>query len=317
MAATDYATLFLDAGLRIKRFSDRVTELFSVTPADEGRPITDLAHQLDYQELVKDARTVLSDLVPIRREIRTRDDRWYDVRFRPYRTVDNHIDGVVITFVDVTERRQVEQALRESERRLKQQESRQGVLLDELSHQVKNTLSVVQTIVHQTARNASSEDFVALFDAHLAAMATAHNLLMQSNWEGADFAALAHHQLEPFRGDGKARMTMEGASVLLPPDLATPIALVLHELATNAAKHGALSDRDGVVDLKWQARSLNGRRMLTMTWEEKHGPEVHVPTTAGRGDALIEHAIPGATVKREFNSGGLRCTVEVPLRDAP
>jgi len=121
MAATDIGTLFLDSSLRIKRFTDRITELFSVTPTDEGRSITDFAHQLEYSELVRDARAVLADLSPVRREVRSRNGRCYDMRLRPYRTVDDKIDGVVITFVDVTERLKVEEALRESERLLRQE----------------------------------------------------------------------------------------------------------------------------------------------------------------------------------------------------
>jgi two-component system CheB/CheR fusion protein len=120
MAATDFGTLFLDSALHIKRFTDRVTELFSITAADEGRPITDFAHQLEYADMVRDIRTVISELAPIRREIRSLSGRWYDVRLRPYRTVDDKIDGVVLTFVDITERRQVEEALRDSERQLRQ-----------------------------------------------------------------------------------------------------------------------------------------------------------------------------------------------------
>jgi two-component system CheB/CheR fusion protein len=121
MAATDIGTLFLDSSLRIKRFTERVTELFSITPMDEGRPITDFAHQLDYDGLIQDARTVLADLAPLRREVHSRTGQWFDLRIRPYRTVDNKIDGVVITFVDITDRLQVEQALRDSERNLRQQ----------------------------------------------------------------------------------------------------------------------------------------------------------------------------------------------------
>jgi two-component system CheB/CheR fusion protein len=119
MAATDFGTLFLDAALRIKRFTDRATELFSITPNDEGRPITDFANQLDYDDLIKDARAVLADLAPIRREVKSRSGKWYDIRLRPYRTVDDKIDGVVITFVDISDRRQVEETLRARERELR------------------------------------------------------------------------------------------------------------------------------------------------------------------------------------------------------
>jgi len=112
LAATDFGTLFLDSGLHIKRLTDQVRELFSITMSDEGRPITDFAHQLEYEALVKDARSVIADLVPVRREVRSRQGRWYDLRMRPYRTVEDKIDGVVITFVDVTERRSMEEKLK-------------------------------------------------------------------------------------------------------------------------------------------------------------------------------------------------------------
>lgn len=121
MAAMDFGTLFLDPGLRIKRFTPRLSDLFSITPGDVGRPITDFTHQLDYDGLVADARTVLDNLAPIEREIRSRKGGWYLVRVRPYRTVDDKIDGVVATFIDVTERRQMEDALRTANEKLEKQ----------------------------------------------------------------------------------------------------------------------------------------------------------------------------------------------------
>jgi two-component system CheB/CheR fusion protein len=129
MAATDFGTLFLDSSLRIKRFTQQVTDLIRITPADEGRPITDFAHQLEYDGLIKDAEDVIRHLAPIRREVKSRGNRWYDLRLRPYRTVEDKIDGVVITFVEVTDRLHVEQALRDSELTL-----RQDKRLVELSH---------------------------------------------------------------------------------------------------------------------------------------------------------------------------------------
>src|SRR5262249_5852099 len=101
-----------------KRFTPRVTDLFSLTSSDEGRPTTDFSHRLDYDRLVQDARSVLADLSPIERQIRSRDGRWHDVRLRPYRTVDDKVDGVIITFLDVTQRRKLEEALADCQKEL-------------------------------------------------------------------------------------------------------------------------------------------------------------------------------------------------------
>ena len=103
MAATDVGTLFLDSQLRIKRFTPKISELFNIQAADEGRSITDFTHRLDYPDFTKDAEAVLKDLSVIEREISS-DGRWFLTRFRPYRTVEDRIEGVVCTFVDITER---------------------------------------------------------------------------------------------------------------------------------------------------------------------------------------------------------------------
>jgi two-component system, chemotaxis family, CheB/CheR fusion protein len=112
MAATDFATLFLDPDLRIRRSTPRINELFNVTPSDEGRPITDFAHHLDYEGFVSDARAVLNQLTPVEREVRTKEQRWYRMRMRPYRTVDDKIDGIAVSFVEFTQRRRAEERFR-------------------------------------------------------------------------------------------------------------------------------------------------------------------------------------------------------------
>src|SRR5512144_254362 len=123
MASTDVGTIFLDTALRIKLFTPYVADLFKITPGDEGRPITDFAHQLDYDGLADDARAVLEKLAPVDREIRSLAQSWYLMRLRPYRAVDNKIDGVVVTFVEVTELRNAEEALR-TEAALRESEAR-------------------------------------------------------------------------------------------------------------------------------------------------------------------------------------------------
>ncbi len=112
MAATEFGTLFLDLNLHIHRFTPRITDLFSITLNDRGRSIGDFTHRLEYDRLEDDARQVIGQLMHLEREVRSQAGRWYLARFRPYRTLDNKIAGVVVTFVDISERKQAEEEVR-------------------------------------------------------------------------------------------------------------------------------------------------------------------------------------------------------------
>ena len=112
MAATDVGILFLDPKLQINRFTPLISKLFNIVTGDEGRSVTDFTHRLDYDDLAADARTVIRDLSSTEREVRGKDGSWYLTRFKPYRTVEDKIDGVVVTFVDIGERRRAEDSLR-------------------------------------------------------------------------------------------------------------------------------------------------------------------------------------------------------------
>lgn len=229
------------------------------------------------------------------------------MRLRPYRTLDDRIDGVVIAFVDVTEQREAEAAW----------SARQHLLLQEMTHRMKNTLAVVQAITHQSLRR-SGVDPAAMksLEERIGAPAASHNLLVMNEWQGADLGELARQQLTIYLADGDERITLSGPPILLPANFATPFGLVLHELGTNAAKHGALCVPDGRVDVTWQIRSQpEGTRVLEMVWREHDGPAVVAPTRRGAGNALIERGIPGATVTQDFCADGLVCTVTLPWTD--
>jgi two-component system CheB/CheR fusion protein len=307
MNATDISTIFLDSALRIQRFTPRTADLFNLAAGDEGRPITDLTHKLVYQDFAVDARRLLADLVPIERTVRTIDGRWFMMRLRPYRTIDDRIDGVVITFVDVTEQREAEAAWT----------ARQQLLLKEMAHRMKNTLTVVQAITRKSLRGSGvAPDALRTLEARIDAMAASHGLLVKNEWHGADLEELSRQQLAIYLAQGDERITLSGPRITLPANIATPFGLVLHELGTNAAKYGALKETPGRVDLTWRLRSpQDGSQVLEMVWREHDGPAVVAPTHQGAGNALIERGIPGATVDRDFRPDGLVCTVTLPWTD--
>jgi len=193
-------------------------------------------------------------------------------------------------------------------------ERRQQLLLGELTHRVKNTLTVVQSIAHQTLRSTrSSADFVERFDGRLQALARAHNLLVESDWKGALLADLARDQLEPYTAEQPQRLRTDGEPILLPADIAMPFGLVLHELATNAAKHGALSQPAGDLDVSWIVSPRDGQRLLTLVWRERNGAPIRKPKIPGLGSALIDKGIPNAKVTREYAADGLVCTIELTV----
>jgi two-component system CheB/CheR fusion protein len=303
MSATDVSTMFLDSELRIQRFTPRMAELFNIVAGDEGRPVTDFTHRLDYPDMVTDARRVLADLIPIERTVATTTGRWFLIRLRPYRTIDDKIEGIVATFVDVTERREAEAAWT----------ARQSMLLNELTHRVKNTLAVVQAIVRQSLYDSgASEAALDSLDDRLRALGKTHDLLLSNEWRGASVEGVAREQLAPYLGDGSdhEQVQMSGPMVTIPSAAATMLGVMLHELATNALKFGSLSSAKGRVLLKWQVRNAeNGRATLEISWLERDGPEVKPPERRGFGLTLLERNDAGARINLKFEPAGLACHI--------
>ena len=304
MTATDVGTMFLDSALRIQRFTPRMVEVFNFVAGDEGRSITDFTHRMEYQDLVVDARRVLADLIPIERTVRTTNGRWFLMRLRPYRTLDDKIEGVVATFVDVTERRAEEEAW----------EERQRMLLDELTHRFKNTLAVIQVIIAQTLRDSgASKAAIDTLNGRLLALAHTHQLLVDGKWRGANLEAVARQQLAPYLALS-GQLELSGPSVTLPPFIATPLGLALHELGTNSVKYGAFHSPEGRVELSWRVlETEHDARQLEVIWSESDGPPVKAPERKGAGCNLIERGVPGAHVKQSYKPDGLVCTFVIPL----
>ena len=189
-------------------------------------------------------------------------------------------------------------------------------LMRELAHRSKNLLAVVQAIAGQTARYSDSmNEFQTRFSERLHAMARAQDLLVSRNWEGAQLTDLVHSQMAPFTEDVSARIEMKGPEVDLRSDAVHSLTLALHELATNAAKYGALSVPDGRVAVDWQVTDAGPDGRFHMTWREHDGPPVTPPERKGFGHVVIADMVGNALrgqVELRFDQSGLCWTLDAP-----
>jgi len=415
LESTEIATLFLDSHLRVKSFTLGVTEIFHVRDSDIGRPIAEVVNLLDYAELQRDVRAVLRKLTVVERLLTLHDTQTvFTLRIRPYRTIDNVIDGVVLTFVDVSERQAAAEMIRESEaryRRLfefidegfctlekldtrpgepsdfrylsanagfakqtgvdgvvgktirqafpdepqewfdtydhvmatgesirferdlashgrtlelfafcfedeairklgvifldvslrKRHEEQQVLMLRELDHRVKNLFAIVGGMVTLSARSAATpKDMAVTVHGRLGALASAHQLIRtrasidKPERERTSLSELVRAVLSPYIDPEKAgeasRVEIDGPEVPVGGDAATNLALVVHELATNAAKYGALSVAGGRVNVSWKL--AKGR--VAVLWEERGGPVVKArPDREGFGSLLARRSVNG------------------------
>lgn len=230
------------------------------------------------------------------------------VPFIPYPTPlhdpTGKLIGAINMLVDITDR--------------KQAENRQKVLIDELNHRVKNTLATVQSLAVQTARHAEGmPDFVGKFQERLVALARAHDLLTKRHWEHAPLGSLVREVLEPLAGAARGRVTIDGPSLDLSPRAALSLTMALSELATNAAKYGALSSEQGTLSVLWHLRQTSeGTTTLNFEWREQRGPRVTPPTRRGFGARLMERCIETdlrGVFDLAFEPEGVYCQMTIPL----
>lgn len=193
-------------------------------------------------------------------------------------------------------------------------EDHQKLLAQELNHRVKNMLATVQSIATQTFRASGEQPLLRMFQGRLLALSHSHSLIMQENWTTVDLKAIAATALTPFLGEvlNNDRILLDGEPVQLSPKLALALGMGFHELATNAAKYGALSCETGVIEVRW--RDI-GAGILCLTWVEKHGPPVCAPQSKGFGSRLLErglaHELHG-TVRLLYDPAGLICEIRMP-----
>ena len=200
-------------------------------------------------------------------------------------------------------------------------EEHQKLLINELNHRVKNTLSIVQALAMQSFSDGNDPAIARqTFDARLNALSAAHNLLTLQNWEGAGLVETVRASVSATAGANVSRFTIEGPEIPLPAQTAVSLAMAVHELCTNAIKHGALSNDSGTVDVRWTAEDLGpGLVSLTIVWMENGGPPVQVPGRRGFGTRLIERGLSAelrSQVTMDFRPEGLQCIIVAKLSPA-
>jgi PAS domain S-box-containing protein len=230
---------------------------------------------------------------------------WAAVFTTPIRDKSGEVVERFASFVDLTKHKQEAERLR--------------FLLDELNHRTQNMLANVQAIAAQTLRGAADKEVVDAFEGRILALSKAHSLLGRKHWETVSLRDVIEQILRPFGlNDSRvARFSVEGDDVRLHPKAALTLAMVFHELATNATKHGALSNRiGGKIDIAWQVDSVPQGDRIRLRWQESGGPPVMPPGHKGFGSRLIEGGLArelDGDVRLDYDPAGVVCMIIMPV----
>jgi len=299
--STEVATVFLDKSLTIRSYTPSVARIFNILPSDHGRPITDLSSRLSLNGFADDIRGVLDGGNRVERRVTTDDGTThYLVRLSPYRSVDGKGEGIVIAFIDITN--------------VTTAEARQNVLIAELQHRTRNLLTVVQSVARQTIGKGAKLD---AFFARLQALGRIQDLISSGETDKIDLGDLVRLELDAVGFGQSDRIRITGPKVALGFDILQTLALVIHELTTNALKYGALKQPEAALTISWDVQAgLEPDPTLAFDWQETGVSIVAQPEKRGFGRELIERVLafsPKADSRLTFAPDGARCHIEIAL----
>jgi PAS domain S-box-containing protein len=267
--------------------------------------ITDLVHPEDWPRHTPEIQLLLSGKIPSFKIVnrcvaKSGDILWVHKHVSLLRDAAGRPESLLALVDDVTERKRAEDARR--------------ILNAELDHRVKNALATVGAVVSHTSQGHQSvADFVVALEGRLRAMASAHELLSARGWQGMSLTELVRRELAPY--GTRRNIEIDGPDVTLGAEAGQAMAMVLHELATNAAKYGAFSTQDGQVSIRWDRQQNGHLPSLLLEWREKGGPPIVAPDRSGYGVSTIRDLIPyefGGTVDLGFAREGVRCRLTLP-----
>ena len=299
--SSNVATVFLDSAMVIRSYTPAISKLFNILPSDRGRPLSDLTGQIRLPELAADIREVIAGRALIERRVDTiSDDSNYLIRVTPYQNTLGSPEGATVSFIDITGLNRAESQLR--------------VTVAELQHRTRNVLGVVQAIARQTIGKGGSLE---AYRERLSALGRVQGLISHAAENMVELRHIIELELQAHGAGTGDRVVLDGPSIALPLDLVQSLALVLHELATNAVKYGALQNGTGTLAVHWCFLGELANRSLMIEWRESG---VAMPPNAGEregfGRQLIEQSLAAslrAKTELLFGSDGVRCRIEMPF----
>lgn len=305
VASSEDAIISKDLNGVIVSWNDSAQRLFGYTAEEAiGKPVTILIPEDRYDEEPGIlSRIRRGERVEHYETIRRRKDGTLldiSLTISPIRNDAGEVIGASKIARDITSRKQVE--------------AQRDLLVAELSHRVKNTLATVISIARQSFASPDKMEAQRTFDSRIRALAQTHTRLAESNWSGVLLETILRDELAPYRHEDGSNVALTGARVEFNPKCALTLGLAIHELATNAAKYGALSEKNGIVHVDWTLSD----RTLDMVWRETGGPPVETPKRSGFGRLLLERALASdlrGKVEMHFAREGLECRIAIPASE--